>query len=254
MSLKGKGIMIKIENLYKKFNKLEVLKGVNLDIRKGEVIAIIGPSGTGKSTLLRCMNYLERPEKGKIIIDDIIVDAERCTKQEIRKLRLQTSMVFQSYNLFKNKTAIENIMAPLINVQKKDKIEAEKIALELINKVGLMDKKDQYPSKLSGGQQQRIGIARAMAVNPTLMLFDEPTSALDPELVGEVLDVIKNLAQNHRTMMIVTHEMKFAREVADRVIFMDGGIIVEKGTPEQVLDNPQNPRTIKFLNKVAQKI
>lgn len=245
--------MIKIENLHKKFNDLEVLKGVNLEVKKGEVIAIIGPSGTGKSTLLRCINYLEEPDKGKIIIDDVEVDAEKCNKQDIRKLRLHTSMVFQSYNLFKNKTALENIMEPLIIVQKKDKKEAESIALELIDKVGLIDKKDQYPSKLSGGQQQRIGIARAMAVNPTLMLFDEPTSALDPELVGEVLEVIKNLAKNHRTMIIVTHEMKFAREAADRVIFMDGGNIVEQGTPAEVFDNPKNPRTIRFLNKVTQE-
>lgn len=245
--------MIKIENLHKKFNDLEVLKGVNLEVKKGEVIAIIGPSGTGKSTVLRCINYLEEPDKGKIIIDDVEVDAEKCNKQDIRKLRLHTSMVFQSYNLFKNKTALENIMEPLIIVQKKDKKEAESIALELIDKVGLTDKKDQYPSKLSGGQQQRIGIARAMAVNPTLMLFDEPTSALDPELVGEVLEVIKNLAKNHRTMIIVTHEMKFAREAADRVIFMDGGNIVEQGTPAEVFDNPQNPRTIRFLNKVTQE-
>ncbi|SHK10783.1 amino acid ABC transporter ATP-binding protein, PAAT family [Hathewaya proteolytica DSM 3090] len=246
--------MIKIEKLHKRFNDLEVLKGVDLEVKKGEVVAIIGPSGTGKSTLLRCINYLEKPEKGVITIGNVSVDAEECSKKDIRDLRLQTSMVFQSYNLFKNKTALENIMEPLVTVQKKDKKEAENIALELIERVGLMDKKDQYPSKLSGGQQQRIGIARAMAVNPTLMLFDEPTSALDPELVEEVLEVIRDLAEHHRTMMIVTHEMKFAREAADRVVFMDGGVIVEQGTPEEIFDHPKNPRTIKFLNKVIQKI
>lgn len=242
--------MIKITNLHKKFGELEVLKGVNLNVNKGEVIAIIGPSGTGKSTLLRCINYLEEPTEGIIEIDDIKVDAKKHSKEDVRKLRMNTSMVFQSYNLFKNKTALENIMEPLVTVQKMKKVEAQKIAKDLLNQVGLSDKKDYYPSKLSGGQQQRVGIARAMAVNPKLMLFDEPTSALDPELVGEVLGVIKSLAEKHRTMLIVTHEMKFAREAADRIIFMDGGNIIEEGTPEEIFDNPKNPRTQKFLNLI----
>ena len=245
--------MISIENIHKKFGDLEVLKGVSLEVKKGEVIAIIGPSGTGKSTLLRCVNYLERPEEGRITIGDLSVDAKTATKQEILKLRQRTSMVFQSYNLFKHKTALENVMEPLVAAKGMKKSQAEPIARELIAKVGLLDKADQYPSKLSGGQQQRIGIARAMAVHPQLMLFDEPTSALDPELVGEVLKVIKDLAENHMTMLIVTHEMKFAQQVADRVIFMDGGGIVEEGPPQQIFSSPRSERTIRFLNMVRQK-
>ncbi len=241
--------MIKIQNLHKKFNDLEVLKGVDLEINRGEVIAVIGPSGTGKSTLLRCINYLERPDQGTIAIGDVEVSPENCSKKNIRELRLKTAMVFQSYNLFKNMTVLENVMEPLVTVKKVDRAAAEKAALAIIEKVGLLDKKDQYPSKLSGGQQQRASIARAVVVDPELMLFDEPTSALDPELVGEVLSVIRELALNHRTMLIVTHEMRFAREAANRIIFMDGGKIVEQGTPEEIFEHPQNPRTIKFLSK-----
>jgi len=243
--------MIKIENLYKSFNELEVLKGVDLEVKRGEVVAVIGPSGTGKSTLLRCINYLEKPDKGIITIGDVTVDAADHTKKQVRDLRLKTAMVFQSYNLFKNMTVLQNVMEPLVTVKNVDKATAEKAALAMIEKVGLLDKKDQYPSKLSGGQQQRASIARAVVVDPDLMLFDEPTSALDPELVSEVLNVIKELAANHRTMLIVTHEMRFAREAADRIIFMDGGVIVEQGTPEEIFDNPQNPRTVKFLNKLG---
>jgi putative S-methylcysteine transport system ATP-binding protein len=243
--------MIKIENLYKSFNKLEVLKDINLQVNKGEVIAVIGPSGTGKSTLLRCINYLEVPDKGKIQIDDLTVNAAAATKEEISRLRKSTAMVFQTYNLFKNKTAIENIMEPLIVVQKKSYKESEGIALEILDQIGLIDKRDSYPSKLSGGQQQRIGIGRALAVNPKVTLFDEPTSALDPELVMEVLDVIRTLARRHMTMIIVTHEMKFAKEAADRVVFMDGGMIVEQGTPNEIFNNAKNPRTVKFLSQVG---
>lgn len=243
--------MIKIENLYKSFNELEVLKGVDLEVKRGEVVAVIGPSGTGKSTLLRCINYLEKPDKGIITIGDVTVDAADHTKKQVRDLRLKTAMVFQSYNLFKNMTVLQNVMEPLVTVKNVDKATAEKAALAMIEKVGLLDKKDQYPSKLSGGQQQRASIARAVVVDPDLMLFDEPTSALDPELVSEVLNVIKELAANHRTMLIVTHEMRFAREAADRIIFMDGGVVVEQGTPEEIFDNPQNPRTVKFLNKLG---
>ena len=242
--------MITIENLHKSFDNLQVLKGINLQVKKGEVVAIIGPSGTGKSTLLRCMNYLETPEVGTIAIESLKVNAETITKKEIHDLRTATSMVFQNYNLFKNKTAIENIMEPLITVKKMPLKEAERIALDILDQVGLMDKKDSYPSKLSGGQQQRIGIARAMAVNPKVILFDEPTSALDPELVGEVLDVIKNLAKKDITMIIVTHEMKFAKEAADKVIFMDGGNIVEQGHPSEIFNHPKNERTIRFLNQI----
>lgn len=245
--------MVEIKGLKKRFGDLEVLKGIDLEVKKGEVIAIIGSSGTGKSTLLRCINYLEEPDEGQIKIDNLNVNAKCVTKNEIYNLRRKTSMVFQTYNLFKNKTALENIMEPLTVVKKMSKKTAEKKALEILDLVGLKDKKDSYPSKLSGGQQQRVGIGRAMAVEPKVVLFDEPTSALDPELVGEVLDVIKDLAKNHTTMMIVTHEMGFAREAADRVIFMDDGVIVEEGTPNDIFDNPKNPRTIQFLSKISKK-
>ena len=250
--------MIKIEKLYKNFGELQVLKGIDLEVRKGEVVVVIGPSGSGKSTLLRCINYLEAPETGTIeIVNDelgnIKMDFEKVEKPLIQKLRASTAMVFQSYNLFKNKTALENITESLIvtkNIKKKD---AENTATELLKQVGLLDKRDAYPSTLSGGQQQRVGIARAMAVNPMVILFDEPTSALDPELVGEVLNVIRALAKKHTTMMIVTHEMAFAKEVADRVIFMDDGIIVEEGAPQDIFTNPKHQRTRKFLNQVIKK-
>lgn len=245
--------MIKIENLHKSFNKVEVLKGIDLNIKEGEVVVIIGPSGTGKSTLLRCINFLEKPDRGKIEIGDLKVDVEKATKDQIHKLRMNTSMVFQSYNLFKNKTALENIMEPLIVVKKIDKNKAKEKSMNILKMVGLEDKKDYYPSKLSGGQQQRVGIGRAMAVDPKIMLFDEPTSALDPELVGEVLSVIKRLADENTTMIIVTHEMNFAKSAADRVIFMDGGKIVEQGSPDKIFSNSQNERTIKFLNQVKNK-
>lgn len=245
--------MVEIRGLKKSFGDLEVLKGIDLDVKKGEVIAIIGSSGTGKSTLLRCINYLEEPDDGQIKIDDLSVNVKSTTKKEIYKLRRKTSMVFQSYNLFKNKTALGNIMEPLIVVKKIDNKTAEKKALEILDIVGLIDKKDSYPSKLSGGQQQRVGIGRAMAVEPEVVLFDEPTSALDPELVGEVLDVIKDLAKNHTTMIIVTHEMGFAKEAADRVIFMDDGKIIEEGTPKEIFDSPKNPRTIQFLSIINKK-
>ncbi|NEZ46410.1 amino acid ABC transporter ATP-binding protein [Clostridium niameyense] len=245
--------MIKIESLHKSFNGVEILKGIDLDIKKGEVLVIIGPSGTGKSTLLRCINFLEKPDKGKIKIGDLKVDVEKATKDQINRLRMNTSMVFQSYNLFKNKTALENIMEPLIVVKRMNKDKAKNKSVNILQVVGLEDKRDYYPSKLSGGQQQRVGIGRAMAVEPKIMLFDEPTSSLDPELVGEVLSVIKNLADENTTMIIVTHEMNFAKSAADRVIFMDDGKIVEQGSPDKIFSNPQNERTIKFLNQVKNK-
>ena len=242
--------MIKITNLHKTFGDLHVLKGIDFQADIGEVIAIIGPSGMGKSTFLRCINYIERPEKGIIEIDNVKVDAEKCTEKEIKQLRLKTSMVFQNYNLFKNKTVLDNVMLPMTNVQKIEKDEAKKKALQYIEQVGLMDKINEYPSRLSGGQQQRVGIARAMAVNPKLILLDEPTSSLDPELVLGILEILKNLAGEHkRTMIIVTHEMRFARDIADRIVFIDDGRIIEKGSPEALFTNPQNERTKRFLER-----
>ena len=244
--------MVKIEHLYKEFDSdTKVLKDINLTINKNEVIAILGPSGTGKSTLLRCLNYLTVPTKGIIEIGDIRIDAENHTKKDVIELRKHSSMVFQGYNLFKNKTAIENVMEALVVVQKKPKEEAEKIALELLAKVGMLERKDFYPSKLSGGQQQRVGSARALAVNPNVLLFDEPTSALDPELVGEVLNTIKSLAEEGTTMILVTHEIGFAREVATRVLFMDGGQIAADGTPEEIIDHPENERIQQFLKFIS---
>ena len=244
--------MVKIEHLYKEFDSdTKVLKDINLTINKNEVIAILGPSGTGKSTLLRCLNYLTVPTKGIIEIGDIRIAAENHTKKDVIELRKHSSMVFQGYNLFKNKTAIENVMEALVVVQKKPKEEAEKIALELLAKVGMLERKDFYPSKLSGGQQQRVGIARALAVNPNVLLFDEPTSALDPELVGEVLNTIKSLAEEGTTMILVTHEIGFAREVATRVLFMDGGQIAADGTPEEIIDHPDNERIQQFLKFIS---
>lgn len=242
--------MIKVTDLHKSFGELAVLKGIDFQADTGEVIVIIGPSGMGKSTFLRCINYIERPEKGIIEIDNVKVDAEKCTEKEIKQLRLKTSMVFQNYNIFKNKTVIENVMLPMTSVQKIEKEIAKEKALQYLDQVGLLDKVNEYPSRLSGGQQQRVGIARAMAVNPKLILLDEPTSSLDPELVLGILDILRNLANEHkRTMIIVTHEMSFAKEIADRVIFMDDGRIIEEGTPEEIFSNPQNERTKRFLER-----
>ncbi len=245
--------MINIKNLNKSFDDLHVLKDINLSVKEGEVVVIIGPSGSGKSTLLRCLNFLEAPEKGLIDMGNYRVDIENIRKKDISVLRQSTAMVFQSYNLFKNKTALENITEALIVVKKVPRDEAQHIGRRLLEQVGLIDKIDSYPSTLSGGQQQRIGIARAMAINPRVMLFDEPTSALDPELVGEVLGVIRDLAKKNMTMLIVTHEMGFAREVADRIIFMDEGKIVEQGKPEDVFTNPKQDRTRKFLRQIINK-
>ena len=242
--------MIKVTDLHKSFGELAVLKGIDFQADTGEVIVIIGPSGIGKSTFLRCINYIERPEKGIIEIDNVKVDAEKCTEKEIKQLRLKTSMVFQNYNIFKNKTVIENVMLPMTSVQKIEKEIAKEKALQYLDQVGLLDKVNEYPSRLSGGQQQRVGIARAMAVNPKLILLDEPTSSLDPELVLGILDILRNLANEHkRTMIIVTHEMSFAKEIADRIIFMDDGRIIEEGTPEKIFSNPQNERTKRFLER-----
>lgn len=239
--------MIKVENLTKSFGELEVLKGINQEIKDGEVVVVIGPSGSGKSTFLRCLNLLEEPTSGKIFVDD-----EEITSKDIdiNKVREEMGMVFQSFNLFNNLNIIDNItLAPTL-VKKMGKDQAEKKAMELLERVGLPDKRDSYPKSLSGGQKQRIAIARALAMNPKVMLFDEPTSALDPEMVGEVLDIMKDLAREGMTMVVVTHEMGFAREVGDRILFMDGGYIVEEGSPEEVFGNPKNERTQNFLAKV----
>jgi len=241
--------MIKVTNLFKKYSDHVVLNHVNLEVKEGEVLAIIGPSGSGKSTLLRCLNFLEKPDGGEIEIGDVRIDTEKYTSKDVHALRQQTAMVFQHYNLFKNKTALENVIESLIVNKKLNLKDAKELGKKLLSQVGLLEKADQYPITLSGGQQQRVSIARALAVNPHAILFDEPTSSLDPELVIEVLQVIRSIAEQKTTMIIVTHEMDFAREVADKILFMVDGNIVEEGTPEQIFDNPQNPRTKQFLNQ-----
>ncbi len=241
--------MIKIEGLHKSFGELDVLKGIDLEVAEGETVAIIGPSGSGKSTLLRCIDLLEVPQKGKVQIGSHSYDSEHLNKKKYLEIRRATAMVFQTYCLFENKTALKNITLPLIKVKKMPRQEAEKIAEELLDRVGLADRKDHYPSQLSGGQQQRVGIARALALKPDAILFDEPTSSLDPELVQGVLDVIKQVSREKITTLIVTHEMAFARDVADRVIFMDGGRIVEQGDARQVISNPKEERTKQFLTR-----
>ncbi|KRE07907.1 amino acid ABC transporter ATP-binding protein [Bacillus sp. Root239] len=241
--------MIQVKNLRKKFKNLVVLDGIDLNINRGEVVAIIGPSGSGKSTLLRSLNFLETPDEGIISIGEATVDVANYTQKDVHALRQQTAMVFQNYNLFKNKTALQNITESLILTKNITKQQAEKIGRDLLENVGLAHKADNYPITLSGGQQQRVGIARALAVDPHAILLDEPTSALDPELVSEVLQVIKKISQQDTTMLIVTHEMEFAREVADKIIFMADGCIIEQGTPEELFDFTSNLRTKKFLRQ-----
>ncbi|MCY6372097.1 amino acid ABC transporter ATP-binding protein [Clostridium ganghwense] len=239
--------MIKVNGLHKKFDKLHVLKGVNAHIKKGEVVVVIGPSGSGKSTFLRCLNLLEEPTDGEIIFEGQVITQKGI---DINKLREKMGMVFQQFNLFPHLSVLDNITLAPIKVKNMTKEEAEKIALNLLERVGLKDKANAYPKQLSGGQKQRIAIARALAMSPDVMLFDEPTSALDPEMVGEVLEVMKELAQEGMTMVVVTHEMGFAKEVGDRVFFMDGGVVVEEGDPKEVFENPKNERTKDFLSKV----
>ncbi|ALT81275.1 amino acid ABC transporter ATP-binding protein [Streptococcus macedonicus] len=239
--------LISIKGLHKNFGKNEVLKGIDLDIKSGEVVVIIGPSGSGKSTFLRTMNLLETPTKGVITFEDVDITDK---KNDIFKMREKMGMVFQQFNLFPNMTVLENITLSPVKTKGVSKAEAEAKAYDLLDKVGLRDKADAYPASLSGGQQQRIAIARGLAMDPDVLLFDEPTSALDPEMVGEVLGVMQDLAKSGMTMAIVTHEMGFAREVADRVIFMDGGVIVEQGTPEEVFEQTKEARTKDFLSKV----
>ncbi|WP_445430161.1 amino acid ABC transporter ATP-binding protein [Bacillus atrophaeus] len=244
--------MIQVKNIRKAFKDLVVLDGIDLEVKRGEVVAIIGPSGSGKSTLLRCLNLLERPDQGLIEIGEAKLNAEKYTRKEAHQLRQQTAMVFQNYNLFKNKTALQNITEALIVSQKKSREEANRIGMDILKQVGLEHKANSYPITMSGGQQQRIGIARALAVNPHAILLDEPTSALDPELVAGVLQVIQSIAEKQTTMIIVTHEMAFAREVADKVIFMADGHIIEQGTPEELFDHPKNERTKKFIKQVGE--
>ncbi|MCY6958141.1 amino acid ABC transporter ATP-binding protein [Clostridium brassicae] len=239
--------MIKVNNLHKKFKDIHVLKGIDAHIKKGEVVVVIGPSGSGKSTFLRCLNLLEEPTEGEIIFEGQSITDKGVN---INKLREKMGMVFQQFNLFPHLSVLSNITIAPIKVKNISKEEAEKRALELLDRVGLKDKAKVYPKQLSGGQKQRIAIARALAMSPDVMLFDEPTSALDPEMVGEVLEVMKELAKEGMTMVVVTHEMGFAREVADRVFFMDGGVISEEGTPEEIFSNPKNDRTKDFLSKV----
>ena len=239
--------MLKTKGLKKSFGKNEILKGIDTEIKKGEVVCIIGPSGSGKSTFLRCLNLLEEPTEGTVILDDVVINTGGV---DINKMREKLGMVFQNFNLFPHKTVLENITIGPIQVLKKDKKEADEKAMELLEVVGLKDKAFEYPSSLSGGQKQRVAIVRALAMEPEAMLFDEPTSALDPEMVGEVLDVMKDLARQGMTMVIVTHEMGFAREVADRVLFLDAGELIEEGTPAELFDNPKQDRVKDFLSKV----
>ena len=239
--------MIKVTNLHKYFGELHVLKGINEEIHKGEVVSIIGPSGSGKSTFLRCLNLLEKPEEGQILFEGVDITAKGV---DIDKHRQKMGMVFQHFNVFPHKSVLENITLAPILVKKMPKDEAEAMAMELLAKVGLESKAQEYPKRLSGGQKQRLAIVRALAMNPDVMLFDEPTSALDPEMVGEVLEVIRDLAVGGMTIVIVTHEMGFAKEISDRVLFMDGGVIAEQGSPQDIFGNPQHPRTKEFLSKV----
>ncbi|MGE8360259.1 L-cystine ABC transporter ATP-binding protein TcyN [Pseudomonas sp.] len=244
--------MISVRNLRKAFGDNEVLKGIDLEVAAGEVVAIIGPSGSGKTTLLRCLNLLEQPSGGQITIGDIHIDADRPLKGQqklIRQLRQHAGFVFQNFNLFPHRTALENVIEGPVQVKKEPREEALAHGRALLAKVGLSGKEEAYPKRLSGGQQQRVAIARALAMRPQVILFDEPTSALDPELVGEVLSTIRGLAEEKRTMVIVTHEMSFARDVANRAVFIDKGVIVEQGDAKQLFENPQEPRTRQFLSK-----
>ena len=241
-------VVVRIENLVKSFGDLEVLKGVDLEVHRGEVVVVLGPSGSGKSTMLRCINLLEKPTAGRIFFEDQEITAP---KTDVNKVREHIGMVFQSFNLFPHLSAKKNVMLAQVKVLKRSKEEAERVAIAQLERVGLGDRLDYLPSQLSGGQQQRVAIARALAMDPHVMLFDEATSALDPELVRGVLDVMREMARAGMTMIVVTHEMGFARDVADRVIFMDGGYIVEQGTPQEIFDHPQNERTKDFLGHIS---
>ena len=239
--------VLEIKDIHKSFGSLNVLNGVNLSVHKGDVIAILGPSGSGKTTLLRCINFLETADQGTMLFDEKEYDLASMHKNDIRDIRKKTGFVFQNYNLFANKTALQNVMLGLTSARKMDKKQAEKIGLEMLRKVGMEDRASHYPSQLSGGQQQRVAIARALATNPKIIYFDEPTSALDPELIGEVLNVMRELANEGMTMIVVTHEMSFAKEVSNHVIFMEGGKIIEQGTSKEFFENPKQERTREFL-------
>ena len=242
--------MINVKGLYKNFgenDEIKVLKGIDETIHKGERVVVIGPSGSGKSTFLRCLNRLEEPTEGEIWFEDELITSPKC---DINKLRMRMGMVFQHFNLFNNLTVLQNMTLAPVMLKRKTKAEAEERALELLERIGLLDKKDEYPAKLSGGQKQRVAIIRALAMDPKVMLFDEPTSALDPEMVGEVLDLMKDLAKEGMTMVVVTHEMGFAREVADRVVFVNDGVIAEEAPPAEFFGNPKHPRLVQFLQKV----
>lgn len=242
--------MMEVKGIYKSFGKHQVLKGVDLKVNKGEVVVVIGPSGSGKTTLLRCINFLERADDGELTIGENHLHFRHASGKDILGVRRQTAMVFQNYNLFTNKTALENVTEGLITTRNVSRNEAEGIGRRILDKVGLTDKYDVYPCRLSGGQQQRVGIARALALNPEVILFDEPTSALDPELVGEVLAVIKKVAREGITMIVVTHELSFAADVANHVVFMDEGVIVEEGKPQQIFSRPREERTQQFLKRI----
>jgi ABC-type polar amino acid transport system, ATPase component len=246
--------MLEVKDVHKAFQGTEVLKGVTMEVDKGDVVVILGPSGSGKTTLLRCMNFLEKADKGTLTLDSVQIDLPKAQKKEIHEARLNTGFVFQNYNLFLNKTALENVTEGLINGRKIPKEEARQIGKKALDKVGLSDRYDFYPSQLSGGQQQRVGIARAIAANPKVLFFDEPTSALDPELIDDVLAVMKKLAEEGTTMVVVTHEMSFAKEVANKVYFMDGGVVVEEGTPQEVFMHPKEERTRQFLRRILREI
>jgi L-cystine transport system ATP-binding protein len=243
--------MLKIEGLKKSFHKNEVLKGVDLLVNPGEVVGIIGPSGSGKSTFLRCINLLEKPDAGRFTFNTINFDMAAVNKKDVLAVRRHTAMVFQQFNLFKYKTALENVMEGLVVVQKKDKAAAKEEAREYLEMVGLKDRMNYYPSQLSGGQQQRVAIARSMALKPAIILFDEPTSALDPEMIGEVLQVIKSIAKSGNTLIIVSHEMSFINDIANHVIFLDGGLILEEGSPRDIFSHPREERTKQFISKVS---
>ncbi|WP_029230843.1 amino acid ABC transporter ATP-binding protein [Butyrivibrio sp. VCB2006] len=246
--------MLEIHNLHKSFSGTGVLSGMDFKVDKGEVVAIIGQSGSGKTTLLRCMSFLEKADIGEIIFDDYKGDMARMSSKDIKMLRMEMGFVFQSFNLFNNMTALENVMEGLVTARKIPKDKAKEISLEVLAKVGMLNRAYYYPGELSGGQQQRVAIARAIAPEPKVILFDEPTSALDPELTGEVLETMKKLALEGTTMVVVTHEMSFAKEVASRVVFMDGGVVVEQGSPKEIFGNPKEERTRQFLNRALHKL
>lgn len=242
--------MLRLANIRKRYGEKEILKGINLEVKKGEVVVVLGPSGSGKTTLLRTINFLNPADEGTVTVEGETVNCAKHTARQVLHLRRKTGMVFQNYNLFQNKTVFENITEALITVKKESKAKAKEKAFELLEKVNLLERADAYPGELSGGQQQRVGICRALALNPQVILFDEPTSALDPELVGEVLATMKRVAETGITMIVVTHEVTFARDVADRVVYMEDGVIVEEGAPRDVIYHPKNELTLKFLRSI----